>query len=264
MKALPIALVAAALLVPATASAKAGGSGRPCSTLLSSASAPLSGGPCPGVRPGAWVETPIGFCTLNFAFRGRKKARYIATAGHCALDEEQGEAEQVWKRGKGPVAKDVDGNPIGRFAYAVLEGEKDISFIRLRRGIKPNPSMCHYGGPTGIDQDRSAGAQTLHLYGNGALAGDLAPARDLLALSLTNADHVFATGIATPGDSGGPVTSRDGRAVGVLVSGGVLIGGLGTSGVDAGTIGITRLGPQLARAEFKMRERLRLLTAAVR
>ena len=55
--------------------------------------------------------------------------------------------------------------------------------------------------------------------------------------------------------------SSDGRAVGVLVSGGVLIGGLGSDGADTGTIGITRIGPQINRAAFLLKEKLRLLTA---
>jgi hypothetical protein len=61
-------------------------------------------------------------------------------------------------------------------------------------------------------------------------------------------DHVFATGIVLPGDSGSGVTTLDGRAVGVVTSLGVHVGSVGLSGVDAGTIGITRLAPQLAQA----------------
>ena len=219
---------------------------------------------CPGVRPGALVETPVGFCTMNFAFRGRHGARYIGTAGHCILPESEG-GEQVWGK-RGPKAKDDDGQVIGRFAYAILRvnGEKDFGLIRLGRGISPAASICRFGGPTGVNTEISSRTQTLNYYGNGTVVGELLPARALLALGLPNPDHVFATGVATPGDSGAPVMDRSGRAVGVLVSGGVLLGGTSGGGSDNGTVGVTRIGPQVLRARKKLGDRLRLLTAPTR
>jgi hypothetical protein len=185
----------------------------------------------------------------------------MGTAGHCIIPGLEG--ERTWKLNKGPKALDADGEVIGRFAYGGLDayGDRDFSLIRLRKGVRANPSICHYGGPTGLNRDVSSRPQALELYGNGTLAGQFVPARPLLALGLPNSDHVFATGIATPGDSGGPVISPDGRAVGVLVSGGVLIGNIGRGGADTGTVGITRIGPQMRRASFVLNEKLRLLTA---
>jgi hypothetical protein len=61
-------------------------------------------------------------------------------------------------------------------------------------------------------------------------------------------DHVFAQGAVVPGDSGSGIISADGRALGVVVTVGVHSGSIGTGGVDAGVVGITRLPPQLARA----------------
>ena len=221
---------------------------------------PLTRG-CPGVRPGALVETPIGFCTLNFAFKGRRGARYVGTAGHCVIPGLEG--EQTWRLNRGPKAMNADGEVIGRFAYGGLDaiGDRDFSLIRLKKAFRPNPEICKIGGPTGINRDVTSRPQTLEVYGNGTVAGQFVPARPLLALGLPNNQHVFATGVATPGDSGGPVISSDGRAVGVLVSGGVLIGGLGSDGADTGTIGITRIGPQVSRASFLLKEKLRLMTA---
>jgi hypothetical protein len=258
-----VLVTALALLALAPQPALAADAPGGCRLLAARNASPLASGACTGVRPGAVVETPIGFCTMNFAFRGRKRVRYIGTAGHCIIGESGG--EQVWKR-RGPVAKDIDGKPIGRFAYGVLDpyGEDDFSLIRLNKGIKPNPAICHFGGPTGINRDLSSRPQGFNFYGRGVAVSSLAPARQIFALNLTEQDHVVANGIAVPGDSGGPVTSRDGRAVGLLVSGGVWVGAIGTPTPEVGTVDVIRLGPQVDRAASMMSERLRLLTAPTR
>jgi hypothetical protein len=55
--------------------------------------------------------------------------------------------------------------------------------------------------------------------------------------------------------------SDDGRAVGVVVTVGVHTGSIGTGGVDAGVTGITRLTPQVERAEHVLGIGLGLVTA---
>jgi hypothetical protein len=76
-----------------------------------------------------------------------------------------------------------------------------------------------------------------------------------------NPDHVYAVGLALPGDSGSGVISEDGRAVGVLVTTGLHGFGFDENGVDAGTMGITRIAPQLARASEALGVHLELVTA---
>jgi hypothetical protein len=70
-------------------------------------------------------------------------------------------------------------------------------------------------------------------------------------------------GIAVPGDSGSGVISSDGRAVGVLVTVGVHTASIGLGGVDAGPIGITRLTPQVERAQAILGVNLDLRLAPV-
>jgi hypothetical protein len=213
---------------------------------------------CSGVRPGALVEVRGAVCTLNFVFRAPGRQRFVGTAGHCVPgpDGEEAYGERSWGPRRGPVALDGDGVPIGRAAYAVLNGRQDFALIRLRRKVRADRSVCTFGGPTGVNADTTAETTVLHFHGNGAVAGELAPARELVAFGMRDPDSVFAYGAATPGDSGAGVLSDDGRAVGVLVT-----LGLHSGSGEAGIVGITRLAPQLQRAQKTLDTRLRLLIA---
>jgi hypothetical protein len=261
----------AAAVMPLAASAGSGGTavhsrpgvastapftigGVPCKLIpvpVADSQVPVGTGSCPGVRPGAEVQSEIGLCTLNFLFATPAGERFIGTAGHCILGEGPvaGNAgEKTWAKGTGPVAKDSTGHRMGEFAYAVLADPKDFALIRLDPGVEASPEMCNYGGPTGINDDISDGPKVLEYFGNGVGIGSTVPARSAVALGFPNADHVYAAGLALPGDSGSGVITDDGRAVGVLVTTGLHGLGFDENGVDFGTMGITRINPQIARA----------------
>jgi hypothetical protein len=226
--------------------------GVPCQLIPVPAASPVGTGTCPGVRPGAIVESDAGQCTFNFAFQGSDGSNYIGTAGHCILGSDPfgGDAgEQTWAAGSGPVARDGDGNRIGEFAYAILQDPKDFALIRVDSGVAVNPQMCHFGGPTGVNSDQGADPVVLHHFGNGVGVGAVLPARSALALGTPHPDHVYAEGAVVPGDSGSGIISDDGRAVGVIVTTGIHSESIGSDGVDAGTMGVTRLAPQVARAQ---------------
>jgi hypothetical protein len=247
--------------------------GRPCRLIGVPAASPIGGSltRCTGVRPGAVLNTDTGVCSFNFMFRGSDGNRYMGTAGHCILVDSTTGAmaastmseEEVYSPGSGPKAMDSDGKRIGEFAYAILSDPKDFALIRLDRGVEASPQMCHFGGPTGLNADRPPVTEpvVLNQYGQGVALGSLLPARSLLALGMPDPDHVFAQGVVLPGDSGSGVISSDGRAVGVAVSTGAHLGGVGTSGLDTGLVGITRLKPQLERAEKMLGIDLEMVTA---
>lgn len=221
---------------------------------------PVGTGSCPGVRPGALLETPTGFCTFNFLFNGSDGRRYMGTAGHCILGDgplAEDAGERTWARGTGPVVLDGSGRRVGEFAYAVLQGARDFALVRLDSGVSASPSMCYFGGPTGINTSTTNGPVVLHHFGNGLLIGGALPARTHVTPTLSNADSAFAYGAAMLGDSGAGVISSDGRAVGVLVTIGVHVNGV----LNHGVIGITRLKPQLDRAASRLRIGLTLRTA---
>jgi hypothetical protein len=266
-----LAVAIAAFLIPAgTASADGGANwtldGKPCKLIPVPAAAPVGTGPCPGVRPGAIVQSDAGQCTFNFLFTGSDGTRYIGTAGHCILGESPigGDVgEESWAPGQGPVARDASGQRIGEFAYAILQDPKDFALIRLDPGVQASAQMCHFGGPTGVNDDRPGLSMPtmLNHFGNGIGVGSVLPARSALALGMPDPDHVFAEGAVVPGDSGSGIISSDGRAVGVIVTTGVHSSSIGTSGVDAGTMGVTRVTPQVQRAEQVLGLNLTMQTA---
>jgi hypothetical protein len=184
--------------------------GVPCTLIPVPAAAPFGTGTCPGVRPGAIVRSEVGQCTLNFLFLGSDGSRYIGTAGHCILGTSPfgGDVgEMAWAPGTGPAARDGGGNRIGEFAYAILQDPKDFSLIRLDPQVQANAGMCHFGGPTAVNNDQPGLLQpvVLNWFGNGVGVGAVVPARSALAAGMPNPDHVFAQGVAVPGDSGSGV-----------------------------------------------------------
>ena len=250
--------------------------GVPCSLTPVPAAegpAPVGSGPCPGIRPGGRVLSAIADCTLNFLFRAADGTRYIGTAGHCsdAGDEytfdNHGNAriEKVWAPGTGPVAMDPTGRRFGEFAYVVKDDPKDFALVRIDPGVPASPEMCHFGAPHGFYSTDTMRALSLRYYGNGQGISDVTPARSAVTLGTPDPDHLYAAGLAVPGDSGAGVMTADGLAVGVLVTTGYQVRAAGppvsARGVDVGTMGITRLGPQLARASAKLGVALDLVTA---
>jgi hypothetical protein len=273
------ALATTALPRPAAAT----GGSPACSLIrVPAATAPVGSGGCPGVRPGSRLITAVGLCTANFLFRAPDGTGYIGTAGHCVPrgDSGMGTArERFWPAGGGPKALDAEGRRIGEFAYATLQSHgtgvgitytKNFALIRLDPGVEASPEMCYFGGPRGLFTTDTAGPLVLHYYGSGETIKDVLPARSGVAQGTPEPDHVYATGLAMAGDGGSPVMTADGLALGVLVTSSPHGVGFSTEPggpppayleSQQGTIGMTRLAPQLARAEAMLGVPLELVTS---
>jgi hypothetical protein len=155
------------------------------------------------------------------------------------------------------VYKGFQGNPLTR-------DELDFGLIKVDPGIKTDPQMCGFGGPTGVNVDTTTSAEYLHYYGNGKVFRDTVRARTALApFGLVDPRHVYAEGIASPGDSGSGVVDDSGQAIGILVAVGLLYDSIppGTDG-DEGHLEIVRLAPQLKVAEKQLGIRLKLVPGA--
>ena len=216
------------------------------------AAPPFGNTACGGIRPGAEYVTEIASCTLAYVFRGSDGATYVATAGHCTVENN---VTRTWLPGKGPLAGDpVTGKEFGRFVYATrVDGATDFALIRLRAGVKADPQVCHFGGPTGMATQVNSDAATLQHYGHG-YGMENSRARTAYAhVGLRRADWITAIGASNLGDSGGPV-NLDGLAVGVIDE-------LRANG--NGNIAITRLPAAIAAASKALKIRLTLRTAPV-
>lgn len=279
----------AALLAVAAEPAAAERRDGACKHRDPSEPAAFGGTKCPGVRPGGLVHIeprdpirgepapepfsgppPLPHCTLGFMWRAGTQ-RYISTAGHCVGTEGR------WQKGTGPAAYDGDRRRIGEVVYSgwshPLTTSKDLDFalIRLDRDVRADPTVCHFGGPTGLNKSEIDQAFTppnliaLRYYGNGFAGGHVPgvgwvlPARTGFSHGLPDPRWLHFTGVLSQRDSGAPIMTADGRAVALVsVAGGV------DGSTYVGSARSPRLAHQVAAAEKALGVALELDTARLR
>jgi hypothetical protein len=248
-------LASTVLLVPARA--QAAGSQRTCTPAVATAT-PFGTTPCPGVRPGAFVEVPTSntTCTLGFLLRDvRNRRSYMTTAGHCALPAA---GRRTWQPDKGPPARAADGKKIGTVAFAEIRGTVDFALVLLARGTKPTAQVCHFGGPTGLNDEYRGDPAVLEYYGQGQALSSVVPARSGVAANTQDPDYLYAQAPISLGDSGGPWMTDDGRAIGYLTH---IVGYGPAPSTEVSVALVRRLGPQLEAAERALQTKLTLVTA---
>lgn len=230
-------------------------------TLVVAATAATAANPTRGddrVSPGLGFSTPdsrsnaaFDECSFAFLLSGSDGHQYAATAGHCAFVDEE---ERIWRNGEGaPVSNDA-GRPVGQFVYAIEDSlrRQDFGLVRLSKGVKGNPQMCGWGGPTRLLTEARSGLTELHQHGQGFGFEDVSPNRTAFARSLPREHYSVVQGPFMAGDSGSPLTTADGAAVGVLAE--LTVGG--QSGA-----GIVRLENAMRAATSRLGVRFTLRTA---
>jgi Trypsin len=163
------------------------------------------------IQPGAYHETDVGACTLNFVYDG-SGGPYMGTAAHCV--------EAV-----GDDVRDENGAVFGDVA-AIGDADAtatDWALIRVRPGFvgHVNPSVKgHPQYPTGVTTaPETAVGDQVQLSGYG-LGFDLTPLtreqrRGALTFDDRETHEVLATLIF--GDSGGPLVHiATGKALGIV------------------------------------------------
>ena len=187
-----------------------------------------------GIRPGAWMIFP-SWCTMNFIFGGTSTATstttkvkgsagkrttstggsgwYIGTAGHCTEvgDEVTLIAAPGVLMNIGKTVKSIDAGVGKDFALVEIYPEM-VQYV--------NPSMTHWGGPTGTNSNVAVGDPVVH-SGHGLAMGTGGTPRAGVVTYVGNGDNSAETaygwdGAAMMGDSGSAVRHAGGLAEGNL------------------------------------------------
>jgi hypothetical protein len=177
--------------------------------------APSGAGAAQVIQPGAYHETSVGACTLNFIYDGQGAQAggvYAGTAAHCV--DHVGEA-----------VIDYDGALIGTVA-AIGNADAtatDWAFIKVDAGAVGRVSPAVKGSPaypTGVTApaDTAAGDLIqLSGYGIGFDVTSTTRERRQAALTYDDPGEYTVLGTLIFGDSGGPLVHvRTGRALGIV------------------------------------------------
>jgi hypothetical protein len=189
------------------------------------------------VHPGVQMVTEGAQCTANFIFADSTDV-YIGYAAHCAgtgaATDTDGCDAGVLPLGT-PVEVDGATRP-GELAYSSWvtmqeQGEtdpdacnfNDFALVRIHPDDhgRVNPSIPHWGGPTGLNTQGTTLGSTVHSYGNSSLRGGLTVLSPKTGISLGTSGGGWAHGTYTltpgiPGDSGSAMLDSQGRGAGVL------------------------------------------------
>lgn len=192
-----------------------------------------------GIRPGSWMISP-NYCTMNFIFNGSGSLAtggpyYIGTAKHCVQTQT---GTDQFDAGENVIGKHVilslssksGGVPrmvdIGTVAFAT-EGAaslgNDYALVRIKPSLESiiSPSIAVIGGPTSVYS--ASGSDLILMSGHGLGLGSGGNGRPG-QLSAFNRYFPAGYGMILPisfGDSGAPVRTIGGAAVGNVTNIGV-------------------------------------------
>lgn len=194
-------------------------------TLLSGGPAALAHHDERPVQPGAPYypdasNTLAGSCTLNFIFRDPVGTLFVGTAGHCHRDMPIGTRAGVPGVGAFGSLAFVEeySDPLRWMDFALIQIDADKHHL-------VDPAMRVYGGPTDVQTVFTPGTPTL-LYGHPVIISATEATRALRPGVLEyvkedpnwvpNPGWYVATNPTYAGNSGGPIITIDGKALGVV------------------------------------------------
>lgn len=189
------------------------------------------------IRPGSMTYTNGAQCTSDFVFSDGTDV-YLGQAAHCAGTGGSDEVDGCTS-GSLPVGTPVEvvgASRPGTLAYSSwlsmqAAGEKDpdtcafndFALVRLDPAdvSLTNPTLPHYGGPVGVDQDGTQPGEIVYGYGNSEFRAGLEALKPKTGTSLGTSGGGRSHTVVTvppgvPGDSGSGYVSADGSALGLL------------------------------------------------
>jgi hypothetical protein len=180
-------------------------------TLAVAAALPSTASAAVTLQPGAYHETDVGSCTLNFVYTGGGKT-YLGTAAHCVS-------------AIGQQVRDIDGTVFGKVAFIGDQNTTawDFAFIEVDPEDLGRVSPAVKGWPA-FPKGSTTPAETLvgdsiQLSGYG-LGYDTTPATQEQRKAVMGTDDASTYSVSGPihwGDSGGPLVHiGTGKALGIV------------------------------------------------
>lgn len=189
------------------------------------------------IHPGVQTVTDGAQCTANFIYTNGTTV-YIGQAAHCAGTGGNTETDGCTS-GTLPVGTPVDvtgASQPGTIVYSSwvtmqANGESnpdtcaynDLALVQLSAAdaANVNPSIPHWGGPTGLDSAGTTSGETVYSYGNSELRGGVTTLSPKQGTSLGDdgngwSHNVFTLTPGIPGDSGSAFLGAGGGALGIL------------------------------------------------
>ena len=164
------------------------------------------------LQPGAYMETDVGSCTLNFAYTGPSGQTLLGTAAHC-----------VERNGQG--VRDIEGVQFGTVAFIGDANTTDWDFAFIRVDAEDlgrvSPAVKgHSAFPKGFTTaaDTLTG-DSIQLSGYGLGYGTTKTTQEqrTAIMGFDDASTYDVSGPIHWGDSGGPlVHKRTGKALGIV------------------------------------------------
>lgn len=191
------------------------------------------------IHPGVRTYSPAGQCTANFVFHRPELGEvYIGQAAHCTgtglpTDTNGCEAESL------PLGTPVEiegASKPGTLVYnswlamhAANEQDpstcayNDFALVRIDPAdvARVNPTLPHWGGPTGINYDGLVDFSPVYSVGNSGLRQGIELFQPKMGVSLGTSEdgwvhQAYTVTPGIPGDSGSAMVDVRGRATGIL------------------------------------------------
>ncbi|HUR69605.1 MAG TPA: hypothetical protein VM370_10195 [Candidatus Thermoplasmatota archaeon] len=158
---------------------------------------------CTGkIRPGAAMTSPAG-CTFSFILTDGNGTLYTGSAGHCVSR----------------VGQRVSASGVGAFGTVVTYWALGVDYALIRidadKTSLVTPTLCAWGGPIGADPGNRPANDILLEYAWGFATSATSHTRTrALVQAGIGANEISWHGVGSGGDSGGPIVSVEGYAVG--------------------------------------------------
>jgi hypothetical protein len=221
------------LVAAAVATASLGLAGAPAASSQSEWASPSEA----TIHPGVMMFTQGAQCTANFIFTEGDDV-FIGYAAHCAGTGAATDTNGC-DAGTLPIGTPVEiagASQPGTLAYSswttmqdVGEADgnacsyNDFALVKIHAADhgRVNPSVPHWGGPTGLNTSGVPALEDVYSYGNSSLrlGVTLLSPKTGVSLGTTGggwAHPVYTVSPGIPGDSGSAMLDSQGRAAGVL------------------------------------------------